>query len=89
LPTLVIISITFFLYAGLIYWTGGVCGDDGYFWQGSQTDLIPEVEATIKGTNLGKLQQLYFSHDTSRRFHMNSKPNSNPEAYICEVIRQN
>ena len=77
----------YFIYAGLIYWTGGVHDDDGYFWQGSQTDLIPEVEAKIEGTNPGKLEQLYFSHDSSRRFHMNLKPNSNPEAYICEVKR--
>ncbi|OXA41189.1 uncharacterized protein LOC110860250 [Folsomia candida] len=75
--------------AGLLYWTGGVYDvKDGYYWKDSNEDMaVPVIQHIMITTPPRKVDQLVFSHDSARRFHMELRPNSNPEAYICEVKR--
>ncbi|OXA43314.1 Perlucin [Folsomia candida] len=75
--------------AGLLYWTGGVYDAiDGYYWKESNEIMTaPVIQHILVTSPPRKVDQLVFSHDSSRRYHMELRPNSNAEAYICEVKR--
>lgn len=47
----------------------------------------PVIQHILVTSPPRKVDQLVFSHDSSRRYHMELRPNSNAEAYICEVKR--